>query len=307
MIQKISLGVLVFLVLSGCQKLETPVIEPIIVSTTNKPFEGAYWVNTDDYYGEGYSFDLMDDSRLENRDVFIVNNEYELALLITIFYEQGMYELYYVESVPLDITRVYLYALALSPYEIWWEDYTLDVADDLEIYSAEFSYDFEEMHAINQHIDEWNKENNSSYYTQDEQAEFIFNDLVNRVSYDDEAALEVQRSSNAYKALGALQDESAVCNGYALAFLGLLKDVDIPALVIASDVDDHAWNLVYYEGEWVYFDVTFEDTDGIEDEYYYYFALTSDDLKYDHIFDESGPDTLSEEDYLALANYVFPK
>lgn len=300
-IQKIfkKIGILITLIsLSACQS----------VSSSEVPFEGRYWTNPTSYYGEGYSFDLVDDADLGNKDVFIVNNEMELALLLTLFYDQGVYELYYQETTPLDMDRVFLYTIALSPYEIWWEDYTVTVRDGYEIYSAEFIYDFNDIHETNRIIDEWNHVVNSSYYDKDFKIEMVYRDLLSFVSYDDEAIESINRDEASFTALGALRDHKAVCHGYSLAFMGLLKDLDIPSLVVSSDTDDHAWNMVYNEGEWTYFDATWEDDESfINDEYYHYYGLTKEEIMEDHIFDSSTEDTLSAQDYFDLAYYSFPE
>lgn len=87
--------------------------------------------------------------------------------------------------------------------------------------------------------------------------------------------------------------------------MALLKDLDIPAMIISSSIDDHAWNMVYINGEWYFYDVTWEDSDGIDDEYFFYYELSLEDLKIDHRFDESNSELLSYDDYVDFAEYVF--
>lgn len=49
------------------------------------------------------------------------------------------------------------------------------------------------------------------------------------------------------------------CNGYALAFKDIMTRLNIQALHITSDSMQHAWNLVYLDGEWYHVDVTWDD------------------------------------------------
>ncbi len=58
---------------------------------------------------------------------------------------------------------------------------------------------------------------------------------------------------------GALWNRLAVCDGYAEAYMYLLRAVGIDSYVCRSDVLDHAWNIVYVEGKLYHVDVTYDD------------------------------------------------
>lgn len=162
----LSIFLLLLTGVSGCSAKEPS-------SDSTDLFDGRYWKNTDDYYGEDLVFDLLDSSYLDNRDVFIVQNEMELALLLTIFYQEGAYEVYYVSTRDLDLNRVYSYTLSINEQDIWWEDYFYTLEDDTVINSAEFVYDFEMIHNINQAVDEWTHSYNSSDFTQEDSILFL--------------------------------------------------------------------------------------------------------------------------------------
>jgi transglutaminase/protease-like cytokinesis protein 3 len=132
-------------------------------------------------------------------------------------------------------------------------------------------------------------------------------DMLEAVVYDDAALNDEARTDDGFTAIGVFQDGQAVCNGYSQAYMGLLKDMDIPAILISSDVDDHAWNMIYIDGEWSYVDSTWEDDTYETSDNWYYFLLDQEELEYDHRFDSGNGDTLNAKDYLEFAHYVFPK
>ncbi len=62
---------------------------------------------------------------------------------------------------------------------------------------------------------------------------------------------------SSYSAYGALVNKTAVCNGYALAMADLIKHIGLNGYVVASQ--NHAWNLVYVDGNWYHIDTTWDD------------------------------------------------
>jgi hypothetical protein len=92
---------------------------------------------------------------------------------------------------------------------------------------------------------------------------------------------------------GALVKKRALCAGYAEAFSYLLSKAQIKSSVISGDAIgndgigvSHAWNLVYIDGEPYYFDVTWNDNDPADWEYYW-FGITSKEFQRSH-FPSSG-------------------
>ncbi len=58
---------------------------------------------------------------------------------------------------------------------------------------------------------------------------------------------------------GALWNRLAVCDGYAEAYMYLLRAVGIDSYVCRSETLYHAWNIVFVEGEYYHVDVTKDD------------------------------------------------
>ena len=65
--------------------------------------------------------------------------------------------------------------------------------------------------------------------------------------------------SYVYSAYGALVDEDAVCQGYALAYKLILNEVGIPCVTVSSSAMNHMWNLVQLDNKWYHVDVTWDD------------------------------------------------
>lgn len=96
---------------------------------------------------------------------------------------------------------------------------------------------------------------------------FAYDYLCDNTVYSDDA--EDYESHSAY---GAFVSGKAVCEGYAKAYKILLDKMGIPNYIVINST--HAWNVVMYDGEWYFVDVTNGDFNSC----YAYFMLGSDVL-----------------------------
>ncbi|WP_062076393.1 transglutaminase domain-containing protein [Demequina globuliformis] len=86
-------------------------------------------------------------------------------------------------------------------------------------------------------------------------------ELINNGVLDDP---RVQQSQEAY---GIFSAATAVCNGYAQAFLAMAKAAGVDVVQVTGTVSsgmtvgNHAWNKVRIDGQWVVVDVTWDDPD----------------------------------------------
>jgi hypothetical protein len=87
---------------------------------------------------------------------------------------------------------------------------------------------------------------------------------------------------------GALIMKKARCAGYAEVFTYLLSKVGVQSKVISGNaIDkngmgvDHAWNIVYIDGQPYYFDITWDD-DGPYGHTYNWFGMTSKEFQLSH-------------------------
>jgi uncharacterized protein YjdB len=62
-----------------------------------------------------------------------------------------------------------------------------------------------------------------------------------------------------YTAYGALVNQVAVCQGYALAFLHLMNQLGMECRFVGSQQTSHGWNMVKIGGQWYHVDVTLND------------------------------------------------
>lgn len=68
-------------------------------------------------------------------------------------------------------------------------------------------------------------------------------------------------ADGAYTAYGGLVDGTAVCRGYAMAYLALLARAGIAAEYVHSDSMAHGWVRARLDGEWRHIDVTWDDSE----------------------------------------------
>lgn len=62
-----------------------------------------------------------------------------------------------------------------------------------------------------------------------------------------------------YQAYDLVVGGTAVCNGYARAYMDILRRAGIDAIYATSEDMDHGWNLVKLNGNWYHVDVTWDD------------------------------------------------
>jgi len=84
--------------------------------------------------------------------------------------------------------------------------------------------------------------------------------------YDDSYMLK-------YTAYAALMHGTAVCQGYAVLFYRLMRELDIPVRVITGQSGgvNHAWNIVAINGKYYNMDSTWDSNYGSNFDYYQYF------------------------------------
>lgn len=117
---------------------------------------------------------------------------------------------------------------------------------------------------------------------------YVHDELCNRIKYVNTGD---ESEHNIY---GALVNGECVCEGYAKAFMYILNKAGIETKYFSGTSlkngvsVPHAWNGAYLDGEFYYFDLTWDD---IESEYISYseFGLNSLDVMRNHTFDEFHP------------------
>ncbi|MDR0821457.1 MAG: Ig-like domain-containing protein [Oscillospiraceae bacterium] len=82
--------------------------------------------------------------------------------------------------------------------------------------------------------------------------------IVLNSEYDKEAA-DKNITTRAHTSYDCLVNKIAVCEGYALAYVYLLRKVGVDAYVISSKEMNHAWAYVKIDGKWYHVDPTWDD------------------------------------------------
>ena len=111
--------------------------------------------------------------------------------------------------------------------------------------------------------------------------------LIKNVKYDEEYEDgDVVTTSN--KATGALVDKVALCSGYTDTFALFMDKLGIKNFKISTD--NHVWNVIYFNDQWLHVDVTWDDDEVNNKTAYYFFIIDTEDLldkdKTDHSFNQ---------------------
>ncbi len=96
-------------------------------------------------------------------------------------------------------------------------------------------------------------ERTKSYGTDREKAEFLAKTICDRLEYAYDR--NIDSWSKAMENGG-----KAVCSGYAAAFKSIGRAAGLQILTVGSAAGNHAWNIVYCDGEWLTVDLTHYDT-----------------------------------------------
>lgn len=160
---------------------------------------------------------------------------------------------------------------------------------------------------VNKKIDEIIKELITPEMKDYEKEKVIHDYIVNNCKYD-ERYFSGNMPRESYTAYGALIEEVAVCQGYAVAMDKLLKAAGIDTMIILGEAKDeetnkyisHSWNLVKFEDEYYHLDATWNDPimeDGSDSLKYSYFNITDEQIKKTHKWNEEDYPKANKEDY----------
>ena len=92
-----------------------------------------------------------------------------------------------------------------------------------------------------------------------EKAIVLHDYLVVNCEYDKENLDAGTVPNESHTIYGVFAKRMAVCDGYALAYKYLLKQVGIDCYMVTSDSMNHAWNMIVLDGQYYQVDVTWDD------------------------------------------------
>ena len=134
------------------------------------------------------------------------------------------------------------------------------------------------------------------------------NYLCKKCEYSDDLV-----SPRIHTMVAALVDERPVCDGYSKAFMYLLKQAQIEAVLTTSDPMNHAWNLVKLDGNYYHVDVTWNDIKGDGKTQYKYFLVSDKEFlnnreHYSWVSDVAGTsEKYDNSDWFFVDNYLIYK
>ena len=121
---------------------------------------------------------------------------------------------------------------------------------------------------------------------------FVYDYILENTKYDYEVAEKGYSMSMSRSAYGCIVDGTTVCSGYSLAFslimrrLGIECGTEFNVYGGESLYSGHVWNYCKLEGEYYYFDLTWDDTIFDTDDYredipysHCFFGITSEELQ----------------------------
>ena len=115
----------------------------------------------------------------------------------------------------------------------------------------------------------------------------LIHDYIIRNAQYDNAGIDGSSMYDSTSAYGCLLEGFSVCSGYSDAMAIFLDRLDIPNLKVSSE--NHVWNLVYVDNEWLHLDLTWDDNNNAKYSNNY-FLITKEKLftldDKEHNFDE---------------------
>lgn len=300
--------ILLIALLGGCS----------MIQNTIGPFEPTFAIPSSDYLGAGITFTkIRPDFFMREKELFSINSESELALLVAKKMQDGVNKVSYRSTSVLSLQKTFMYleSIVYVPFSLsmGYTEYSRFGSSVDKVYFAEIKRDPTNDVQLAKDIDKFLSqlvlEGKDAAY----QLESIHDRIIKVTQYDTSIIklnLEKYRGHASFEAYGVFTNKIAVCSGYSRALMALAKARGIPALYIASLAMEHAWNLVYEGNSWRYIDATWDDPvpDVPNRVIHTYFLLDSKSFVRDgkHTFDLSSDDTLTEKEYLTFASYVFP-
>ena len=297
-------------ILAGCSYIPVPFEEKI-----------TDWSPDQTYYGSSLVFQVVSQPNYVKEDiVYQVDSEMELGLLAKILYDQNTL-LFYIEDREFSIDKTYAYldSLMIHAFKFSMGTKTYSKSDTvvktLDYVKIELYAD--QRGDVNNALQDFLTSKVKLSDPIRNQLKSIHDDLVLTTQYDT-AVLDIDLRNitdhTPFEAYGLLINHKAVCSGYAKSFMGLAQELDIPVLTVSSQTMNHAWNLVYDGTNWLYVDATYDDPvpDKTGRVLQTYFLIdhkkitTASSTISAHVFDESGEGTLSAQDYMDFAVYLFP-
>lgn len=182
----------------------------------------------------------------------------------------------------------------VSPYNSYKKYNTLIIGENEILLTVEKLYTTEEIEAlkfeVNKIITALEIDKNNIVQ---KDIRKIHDFLTKLVSYDDEY-VEGDPVTTSNKANGALFNNIALCSGYTDAFALFMDELGIENFKVSTD--NHVWNVIYFNEQWLHVDVTWDDDEVNNKTTHYFFLIDTAELLEKDLTDHS----FNQELYLEL-------
>lgn len=304
--KRLCLSLLSLMILTSCSMFFPEVKEdrPLIIEGLN---------------GKDRQFTLAGlPSYVQEDNVYRIEDEKELALLSIIQERENILKVFYVSDNPISIDKTFAYIESVIPYPFNITMTEIPYTRNGEVLTTLFSIEImpndENYEVIFDTGKAWNQSIIKDGMSDKEKIKAIHDEIVLVTQYDT-SILDIDLSASvrhpSFEATGVFNYNTAVCSGYSRAFNVLAHDQGIPSIMVSSISMLHAWNLVYDGLSWKFIDTTFNDPipDRQNRVLYTYYLLNKNQFIQDgkHTFDKSSDTTLSAEEYIEFAEYVYPE
>jgi transglutaminase/protease-like cytokinesis protein 3 len=300
--------IVMVITLSACSLIERPFTPKITSRNAESTVFGTRTLSV-----------ISQPNYVKEETVYVVESEMELAMTAKLLFEEGVLMFYYEDrDFDLNTTYDYLDAIMIHAFRFSMGTKTYTQGDTvikaLDYVKIELFND--QRTVVDSHIDEFVDEylSDSDFRVQIGE---INKGLVLETKYDTtylNVDLTAITDHTSFEAYGLFEYDTAVCSGYAKAFLGVAEAVGVPAIVVSSRTMNHAWNLVYDGSAWLYVDSTYNDpipdkkgrvltTYLLVDEATLVAGINDQD---GHVFDSGDGIGLSAQDYVSFAQYLYP-
>ncbi len=231
-----------------------------------------------------------------------VEDEDELAILVLKNFDEEELQICYRSKNKIQPYRLYLKIKAVLPIKFEMESgkIQMNMRDEIiESVDCIVIRPLESHHEVKQIVMQWANELENSR-DQEKVVQSIHDLIVKRTHYGME-------KDTAFQATGVFKDNEAVCEGYSLAFNNLASSMHIPSFMISSNTINHAWNMVYINGEWLFVDCTWDDPINGDGTVYQNYCLMNEEEMMEterYQFDENTETTLDLKEYQKFAEKV---
>ena len=145
----------------------------------------------------------------------------------------------------------------VHPYNSF-QNISFSIEEDVVSITIEHIYTQEEIEKINEIVNDITENYLENSMTAGEKIRIIHDYIIDNTDYDTLKTENIK--DNTYKsntAYGVLIEGYGICSGYSDAMAIFLDKLNIINYKISND--QHIWNLVYVNGEWLHLDLTWDD------------------------------------------------